>query len=85
MAISPMKEAMLRALSYYKYLTVSHILALGISTSRSKSRDYFRELRNDYGFTGRQINYSISEKEKMQEKDDARRKRREDLHLLTIQ
>lgn len=85
MPISPMKEAMLRALSYYKYLTVSHIVVLGISISKGKCRDYFRELRNDMKLTGRQVNYSISEKEKLQNKDDARRKRREDLHLLTIQ
>lgn len=65
MAISPMKEAMLRALSHYKYLTVSHIIDLGISRSKDKSRDYFRELRNEWKLTGRQINYSISEKEKI--------------------
>ena len=84
MAISPMKETMLRALSYYKYLTVSHIKALGISRSNNKIRDYFRSLRNDWGLTGRQINYSISNKEMILDKTPAHRKRREDLHFLTL-
>ncbi len=59
MAISPMKEAILRALAYYKYLTVSHILALGISKSKDKTAQYFRELQQDYGYTGRQLHYAL--------------------------
>lgn len=59
MAISPMKEAMLRALAYYKYLTVSHVLALSISKSKDKTAQYFRELQQDYGYTGRQLHYAL--------------------------
>lgn len=53
-----MKEAMLRALGKYKYLTVSHILKLGISTSKDKTATYFRELQKDFGYVDRQIHYS---------------------------
>ena len=53
MAISPNKEAMLRALGKYKYLTVSHILKLGISSSKEKTAQYFRQLQKDYEFVGR--------------------------------
>ena len=42
-------------------------------------------MRNEWKLTGRQINYSISEKEKITNKDQAIRKRREDIHLLTVQ
>lgn len=47
MGISPMKEAMLRALAKYKYLTASQVVFLGISISTKKVTQYFRELRND--------------------------------------
>lgn len=43
--LSPMKEAILKALAHYKYLTVHHLLALGISKSADKCRKYCRELR----------------------------------------
>jgi len=42
--LTPMMEAMLRNLAKYKYLTVSHVLALGISKSKDRSRKYFLEL-----------------------------------------
>ena len=59
MAISPNKEAMLRALATFKYLTPSHILKLGISKSKTKTARYFRELQRDYDFVGRQIHYGV--------------------------
>jgi hypothetical protein len=81
MAISPMKEAMLKQLARYKYLTTSQLMALDVSKSREKLREYFRELRNKRGFTGRQIYMAVSEKGAKQGKSV--RVRYEDLHHLT--
>jgi hypothetical protein len=59
MPISPNKEVMLRALAKYKYLTVSHILKMGISKSADKTGQYFRELQKSYSFVDRQIHYGV--------------------------
>lgn len=81
MPISPMKEAMLRALAHYKYLTVSHVLALDISKSKAKAGQYFRELKKDYGFVGRQKHIATYNDPK--NPDHIRRTRQEYLRHLT--
>ena len=58
-----MMEAMLFSLAKYKYLTVSHILALWISKSKDKSRKYFLKLM-EHKLVNRQIHSSVSENAK---------------------
>lgn len=61
--ITSMMEAMLFSLAKYKYLTVSHILALGISKSKDMSRKYFLKLMKEK-LVDRQIHSSVSENAK---------------------
>lgn len=81
MAISPMKEAILRNLGKYKYLTASHIVALKVSKSRKKTTDYLRELRG-LGFTNRIAHVAVPNK--ALRTGVAKRVRHEDLHYLTL-
>jgi len=74
-------EAILRALAFYKYLTVSHILRLGISKSKDKSRKYFLIMMKE-GLVGRQIHIAVSESAK--KKGMLTRNRQEYLWHLTI-
>lgn len=78
--ISPMKEQILRSLAQYKYLTVSHFLSLGISTSAVKLREYLRLLRNEERFTDKATHIAVPDAPKGK---IARRVRHEDLHYLT--
>lgn len=77
-----MMEAMLRALAEYKYLTVSHIIALEISKSKDKSRKYFLELMKEW-LVGRQIHLAVTENAKR--KGFLQRTRQEYLRYLTKQ
>ena len=77
-----MREALLKALAYYKYLGIPHVLQLGISVSASKSRDYLKELREDRKFTDRKINYTLN-KTTEDQKTKVSTKRNYDLHYLT--
>ena len=62
-SVTPMMESMLRSLAKYKYLTVSHVLALGISKSKDMSRKYFLALMKEK-LVNRQIHTSVSENAK---------------------
>lgn len=72
---------MLRAIAKYKYLTVSHILQLGISVSKDKSGKYLRSMRKDRKLVGRQTHYSVSPR--FSDDKDFIRKHYEDIHYLT--
>ncbi|MEM8529159.1 MAG: hypothetical protein AAGG68_31295 [Bacteroidota bacterium] len=61
--ITPTMEAMLRALAHYKYLTVSHIVELGISQSLDKNRKRFLALY-ERGLVDRQMHQSVKKKGK---------------------
>ena len=61
--ITPMMEAMLRGLANYKYLTVSHLIALGITKSKDRGGKYFLELMKR-GLVNRQVHVAISENAK---------------------
>jgi len=78
--ITPMMEKMIRGLAYLKYATVSHILKLGISRSKDKSRKYFRELQKE-GLVNRMVHVSVSEQAK--KKGLLQRNREEYLWYLT--
>jgi hypothetical protein len=78
--ITPMMEQMLRGLAQYKYFTVSHVIALGISKSKDRSRKYFLELMKE-GMVNRQIHTSVSENAKR--KGFLQRTRHEYLRFLT--
>ena len=76
-----MEEKMMRALACYKNLTVSHILALGISISKDKSRSCFRALQKEK-LLDRYIHYSV--KKDPQKKNNLSRRREEYLWYLTV-
>jgi len=76
--ITPTMEAMLRALSRCKYLIVSHIIQLGISTSKDGSRKRFLTLYKR-GLVDRQVHQSAQGKGKQ-----LIRSRQEYLRYLTL-
>ena len=76
--ITPTMEAMLRALGRCKYLTVSHIIQLGISTSKDGSRKRFLTLYKR-GLVDRQVHQSAQGKGKQ-----LIRSRQEYLWYLTL-
>lgn len=71
---------MLRALAQYKYLSISHIVQLGVSKSKDTCRKYFAALQKRK-FTGSQRHYSVSPR--YAEDKEYVRKHYENLHYLT--
>ena len=63
LGLTPMMEAMLRKLAHYKYLTVSHCIALGIGKSKDRCGRYFLDMKK-VGLVDRQIHFGVSENAK---------------------
>ena len=78
--LTPMMESMLRHLAHYKYLTVSHVMALNIGKSKDRGRKYFLAMMKE-GLVDRQVHFGVSENAK--KKGFLQRHRQEYLRHLT--